>query len=183
MRLPDGLAPQQTTPQGQRRVGEIIKRQQQRSREMAAAGQQQHDPAEHQANRQAADIAEKQFCDRTIEWRESDGGTKQRKRDQHRLRWPRADRAEQCRARRDRHHLGDCHPVDAVHEIDQVDEPDAAQQQQRALHRAGKLRHNAEVSRQRGNVKRLPVPPAAIRARRHPLPTSRLDATPRATSE
>ena len=62
---------------------------------MPAAGQQHQHPAEHQPDRQAADIAEKQPRDGAVEWRKADHRAEQRQRDQHGERRRGADCAEQ----------------------------------------------------------------------------------------
>ena len=50
---------------------------------MSASGEHQHEPAEQKADRQAADIAEKQARDRPIERRKPDDRAEQGERDEH----------------------------------------------------------------------------------------------------
>ena len=116
---------------------------------MAAARQHQQHPAEHQPDRQAADVAEEQSRDRPVERRKADHAAEQRQRDEDRGRRRGADQAEQRDAGGNRHDFGDGHPVDAVHEVDEIDEPDAADEQDGEFERARKLRHDAEIHRQR----------------------------------
>jgi hypothetical protein len=72
MCLQDRLAVRQPAQQRDGRIGEIIERQQQRGREMPVSGKHNKQPAEQQADRQAAHIAEKQTRDWTIEGRKAD---------------------------------------------------------------------------------------------------------------
>ena len=85
-------------------------------------GELQQAPAEQQADRQAADITQENLCDRTIEWRKSEHGAAQCRRDQRRDLQICAAPAEQDHRCGDGDHLGDRQPADgrllAVMQID-----------------------------------------------------------------
>ncbi len=123
MRLHDALAPRPAPHQRDRRVGEVIERQQQRSREVAVAGELQQQPSHHETDRQAAAVAEKELRHRPVERRKAEHRAGERQRDQCRSLRHRAEQREDVDAGRDRHRLGDRDPVDAVHEVDEIDEP------------------------------------------------------------
>ena len=100
---------------------------------MAVARDEDQQPADQEADRQAAGIAEKQPGGRSIErskaqhraderQRHGDAGTRQA-----------ADGSDDREAERDRHSLGDRHPINSIHEIDQVDEPQEPDQNEPAL--------------------------------------------------
>ena len=134
MRRPERLAPHHPAQQRHRGIGQIIQRQQQRGGEMLMPGQLQQAPAEQQADRQAADVAEKDLRHRPVERRKAEHRAAQRGGDDRRRCRQFAERSRAAAiAARDRHDLGDRHPVEPVHEVDEVDEPEAGQQQQTAF--------------------------------------------------
>ena len=57
MRLPERLAPDDAADERDRRIGEIIKRQDNGSSQMAVRGKAQQEPAEHETDRQTAHVA------------------------------------------------------------------------------------------------------------------------------
>ena len=131
--LPDALAVGEPLAKRDRRVGEIVERQQERGGELAAPRQKNEQPAEQETDRQAADIAEKEPRHRPVEGGEADERAEERERHDDRRRRQAAGDPEQHDAGADRHGLCDRHPVDAVHEVDEVDEPQPAEHQQSAL--------------------------------------------------
>ena len=169
VRLPDALAVRQAADQRERGVGQIIERQQQRRREVAVAGEQHQEPAEQQADRQAADVAEEKLGGRPVEIGKAEHGA------------ARAPALPQCRraaARRgaerrqragDRDDFGDRHPIDAVHEVDEIDEPQAAEQtaEARSIHhgRKGTTRKIVRQRVDRRERRRALAAPAAARPR------------------
>ena len=72
VRPPEWLTVCDTPQQRQRRVGEIIQRQDKGRGEVSVAGHQDEEPAQQKPNWEAADIAEKDSCDRPIERRKAD---------------------------------------------------------------------------------------------------------------
>ena len=80
VRLPDLLAARQPTDQGERGVGQIVQRQQQRGGQVAGAGEKDQEPADQEADRQTADIAEKKPGGRPIEIGKSEHGAAERQR-------------------------------------------------------------------------------------------------------
>ncbi len=151
VRLPDPLAPRHATAERDGGVGEVVERQQDRRGEMAAARHLQQQPADQQADRQAADVAEEQPRHRLVERGEAEHGAKQRARDQRRQDADAGIERQQHDRAGDRHDLGHRHPVDAVHEVEQVDEPHAAEKQERAIEPLRHLRHRLKFMRQRGD--------------------------------
>src|SRR5665213_1556865 len=100
---------------------------------MMVVGQLQQTPAEQQADRQAADVAEEDFCDRPVEGREAEHGAAQCRSDHRSRYWKFTEQSEHDHRACDRHHFGDRHQVETVHEVDEVNEPQACQQQQAAF--------------------------------------------------
>jgi hypothetical protein len=128
MRLPDALAAQKAHQQGQRRIGEVIKRQDQRWCPEPLGGHGQEQPADHIAKGNAADIAEKNLCRWPIPAQKSRRGGGGGERQQRQIVIPR--RSEQryegdAQTQEDRLAAGDA--VNAVHEIVEIDEPDPQQ--------------------------------------------------------
>ncbi len=148
VRLPERLAPHDAARERDGRVGEVIERQQQGGGAVAGVGELQQQPAEQQADRQTADVAEKEPRHRLVQRRKAEHAAKEGGRRQRRQRRDRAAETEQHQGRGDRHELDHGHPVDAVHEVDEVDEPHAAEQEGAALEPAGQFRHDLEVARQ-----------------------------------
>src|SRR5579875_447387 len=121
---PDPLAAQQPPEQRQSRVGEEIKRQDQRDLPAAAQREIEQQKADQIAERRAADIAEKDAGRRPVPDEKSgrrpdDGGGE----GSHPGIDPGAEAGEQHEAAADRHRLAASEPVDAVHEVEGVDEP------------------------------------------------------------
>ena len=78
VRLPDWLPAHDAAHERNRRVGQIIERQDDSRCQMPVSGELQQYPAEQKSDRQTADIAKKDFCHRPVEWREAEDRTKQR---------------------------------------------------------------------------------------------------------
>ena len=96
-------------------------------------GELQQTPAGQEADRQAADVAEKDFRHRPVERRETEHRPEQRRGGDRRGRGKFGEPAEQNERAGDGHDLGDRHQVQPVHEVDEVHEPQACEQQQAAL--------------------------------------------------
>ncbi len=133
MRRPERFAPGHTPQQGDGGVSEIIERQQQRSCEVLMPGELQQAPAGQQADRQAADVAEKDFRDRAVEGREAEHRPEQRRGSDCHGRRKFDEPAEQNERTGDGHDLGHRHQIQPVHEVDEVHEPQACEQQQAAF--------------------------------------------------
>jgi hypothetical protein len=123
MRLPERLASDDAADERDRRIGEIIERQDDGRRQIAVRGKSQQEPAEHEADRQAAHVAKKHACDRLVEGRKAKDRSQERGRHHRRPGLDRAGEAEQDDCTGHRYKFGNGHPVDAVHEIDEVDQP------------------------------------------------------------
>src|SRR5262249_22794343 len=81
MGLPDRLARTRPTNERECGVGEIVEREKQRGRKVAADRDVQEQPRQQEADRQASDVAEKQPRDRLVEWSKTDDRPQQRNRD------------------------------------------------------------------------------------------------------
>ncbi|MHC2626654.1 hypothetical protein ACVIW2_008686 [Bradyrhizobium huanghuaihaiense] len=78
MRRPELLAARDAPKQRDGGIGEVIGRQQQRRSRLPVPGELEQAPAEQEADRQAADIAQEHFCDRLVEGRKAEHGAAQR---------------------------------------------------------------------------------------------------------
>ena len=133
VRLPDPLPPHEAPEKRDRRIGQIVERQQQRRREAAVERQAVQHPGDEKPDRQRADVAEEEPRHRPVERRKSDERPEQRRRDDRHILAGKAERAEQHERGRDRRHLGDGDPIDPVHEVHEVHEPDPGDDRQSAL--------------------------------------------------
>ena len=149
VRLPEAGSGSHAPQQRRRRIGDEVERQQQRRGKMAGGRDEEQEPADKQADRQAADIAEKQLRDRAVEGRKAEHRPQKRERDDERLRRQGAEHPDDGDAERDRHDLGDHHPIDAVHEVHEIDEPDAADDHESALEPERQRRQDVQVGGQR----------------------------------
>ena len=140
MRRPERFAPDDAPHQGDGGVSEIIERQQKGGGNLLMPGELQQTPAGQQADRQAADVAEKNFRHRPVERREAEHRPEQRRGSDRRGRGKFGEPAEQNERAGQGHDLGNGHQVQPVHEVDEVDEPQACEEQQAALdpERAGR---------------------------------------------
>ncbi len=146
VRDPERLAAYQPAQQRERGIGQIIERQDKRGRGMVLSRQLQQTPAEQQADRQAADVAEKDRRDRTVERRKTDHRAAKRRGNDRGRQWKLAGKAEQRHRGRDGHDLGCGHPVEPVHEVDEVDEPEAGEHQQAAFDSDRQERRDAKIA-------------------------------------
>src|SRR5262245_14257948 len=78
MRYPKRLASADAQHQCQRRVGEIVERQQQRGDYLMLVGELQQTPSEQKSDRQRTNVAEKNLCDRSVERRKAQHGAAKR---------------------------------------------------------------------------------------------------------
>ena len=98
MRLPESVAAGQMRPkQRDRRIGDVIERQDERRSRMAVAGELEQEPTEQSTDRQAADIAEKQLATGLLNGAKPSIAPEQRGCHQRR---EHSERAEQARAER-----------------------------------------------------------------------------------
>ena len=142
-------------------------------------GELQQAPAEQQADRQAADVAEKDLCHRPVERRESEHRAAQRGGNDRRRCRQFAEPAEQDHRGGDRHDLGHRHQVQPVHEVDEVHEPEAGDQQQgRARSRADRPERSADRRAPSRGRRRPPAPAAAAAAAPGSNVTSSAKPTP-----
>ena len=144
MRLPHRLAACEAVQQRNSCVGEIVERQHDCRRQMSGRRDQKQEPAEQQADRQTADVAEEEPGDRPIEIGKTEHCSAKRQRHDHSRRRQGAEPSDHGQRRRDRHDLGDRHPIEAVHEIYEVDEPQPADDEQDALGPPRHERHDAQ---------------------------------------
>ena len=124
-------------------------------------GELQQAPAEQQADRQAADVAEKYLRHRPVERRKAEHRAAERRGDDHRRRRGVAEPAEQGDGRGDRYGLGDRHQVQPIHEVDEIDEPEAREQRQRAFDPERTGRNDPEIVGRSDRRRRRPPAPAA----------------------
>src|SRR5262249_61659545 len=89
VRPPDRFAPDDTAHQSDGSIGQIVERQDERGRQLAASGELEQQPSEQKADRQATDNAGKNVRDRLVERRKTQkrarecGGRKRRETDPH----------------------------------------------------------------------------------------------------
>src|SRR5215470_19726328 len=80
MGLPDRFARERSAQEREGGIGEIIEREQDRRRQMAARRQMKQQPGQQQADREAADVAKEQARDRLVERSKSDDCAEERHR-------------------------------------------------------------------------------------------------------
>ena len=125
VRLPYALAARQTAQQRDRRIGEKIKRQDQRQFPAAARRLVEQQKAEQIAERHATDIAEKDAAWRPVPHEKPAGRRDDRGRQGGEAGvLPGADNREQQKADADCRRFAAGEPVDPVHEIEQIDKPE-----------------------------------------------------------
>ena len=131
---PERFALRDPAQQRERGVGQIVERKNQRGDELLVPGELQQAPAEQEADRQTADIAEENPGDRAVEGRKAEHRTAKCGCDDCRRRRQFAEPpSEQHQGRRHRHNLSNRHEVQSVHEVHQVHEPEAGEQKHGAL--------------------------------------------------
>ena len=133
VRQPERLAVDHSPGERDRRVGEIIQRQDERRGQVSAARDQHQQPCEQKPDWQASNVTEKNPRHRPVERRKAEEPATERERNDDALRRQCAKPSDQRQTDCHRDKFGDCHPVDAVHEIGEIDEPEAGDEQHRAL--------------------------------------------------
>ena len=118
-------------------------------RQMVVPRKPQQEPAEHETDRQAPDVSEKDACDRLVEGRKAKDRAEQRGCDHCRHKATAPARPSRTMRAGHRHKLRHRHPVDAVHEIDEVDEPDPADKKARS-----RSSHQGTCGRTRNSVRK-----------------------------
>ena len=130
VRLPDAPAAQQAPGQGQRRIRQVVGRQQQRRLPSARRRQRQHEPAGQITERDAADIAEKNLRGMPVPEQKAERHAGERQPEGPQPRRRRTQQRQQKGAKAEARALGAADPVDPVHEVEEVHEPEPGQRRQ-----------------------------------------------------
>ena len=78
MGLPERFAPDDAARERDGGIGQIVERKDDGRRQMVVRRKPQQEPAEHETDRQAPDVSEKDACDRLVEGRKAKDRAEQR---------------------------------------------------------------------------------------------------------